>query len=85
MNLSAIKDLQLPLRSFARRIEINSDVADQLSQDLTNYICFSLQFDETTDVVDIFQRWILLRKTFKDIRIINNITSKEENMKCEDV
>ncbi|GFQ71326.1 hypothetical protein TNCT_142191 [Trichonephila clavata] len=67
----AIKGLQLPLRSFTRRIEMmNSDVADQLSEDIANYICFSLQFDESMDMVDISQRWIFIRMIFKDISVI---------------
>ncbi|GFR13573.1 hypothetical protein TNCT_117351 [Trichonephila clavata] len=69
---------------------MNSDVADELSEDITNYNCISLLLDESTDMVDIYQRWISIRMIFKDIsvidiRIINNITSKEENTKCEDV
>ncbi|GFV52470.1 uncharacterized protein TNCV_4707711 [Trichonephila clavipes] len=32
---------------------MNSDLADQLTKGITNCICFSLQFDESVDVVDM--------------------------------
>lgn len=45
--ISAIKDLQLSRRTVTRRLEImNCDLADQLTEDITNCICFSLQFYE---------------------------------------
>ncbi|GFU98887.1 uncharacterized protein TNCV_3381331 [Trichonephila clavipes] len=34
---------------------MNSNLADQLTEDITNCICFSLQFDESVDMVDISQ------------------------------
>ncbi|GFQ98186.1 uncharacterized protein TNCT_312181 [Trichonephila clavata] len=41
--ISAIKDIQLSRRTVTRRIEMmNSDLADQLTKDITNCICFSL-------------------------------------------
>ncbi|GFV53152.1 hypothetical protein TNCV_756621 [Trichonephila clavipes] len=33
----------------------NSDLANQLTKDITNCICFSLQFDESVVVIDISQ------------------------------
>ncbi|GFU79916.1 hypothetical protein TNCV_577961 [Trichonephila clavipes] len=34
---------------------MNSDLANQLTKDITNCICFSLQFDESVDVFGISQ------------------------------
>lgn len=68
--ISAIKDVQLSRRTVTRRIEImNSDLADQLTEDMTNCICFSLQFDESTDMVDTSQLCIFIRMVFKDMSV----------------
>ncbi|GFX15556.1 uncharacterized protein TNCV_3304851 [Trichonephila clavipes] len=47
----------------------NSDLADQLTEDITNCICFSLQFDESVDVIDISQPCIFVRVVFQDMSI----------------
>ncbi|GFW16885.1 uncharacterized protein TNCV_2760131 [Trichonephila clavipes] len=48
---------------------MNSDLADQLTEDITNCICFSLQFDESVDVVEISQLCIFVRMVFQDTSI----------------
>ncbi|GFU55970.1 uncharacterized protein TNCV_1557251 [Trichonephila clavipes] len=48
---------------------MNSDLADQLTKGITNCICFSLQFDESVDVVDISQSCIIVRMDFQDMSI----------------
>ncbi|GFV93565.1 hypothetical protein TNCV_1988771 [Trichonephila clavipes] len=49
---------------------MNFDVAeDQLSADITNCICLSLQLEESTDLVDISQRWIFIRMILKDMSV----------------
>ncbi|GFX42738.1 uncharacterized protein TNCV_2196951 [Trichonephila clavipes] len=48
---------------------MNSDLADQLTEDITNCICFSLQFDESVDDVDVSQLCIFVRMFFLDMSI----------------
>ncbi|GFX16668.1 hypothetical protein TNCV_24391 [Trichonephila clavipes] len=38
----------------------NSDLADQLTKNITNCNCFSLQFDDSVDVIDISQPCIFV-------------------------
>ncbi|GFV01332.1 general transcription factor II-I repeat domain-containing protein 2A [Trichonephila clavipes] len=52
---------------------MNSDLADQLTKGITNCICFSLQFDEFVDVVDISQPCIFVRMDFQDMSIKEEI------------
>ncbi|GFR01174.1 hypothetical protein TNCT_335511 [Trichonephila clavata] len=65
---------------------MNSDLADQLTEDITNCNRFSLQFDESVDVVDISQ---LCKNGFSGHeykrRIIDNITPEEKKTRGEDV
>ncbi|GFS83705.1 general transcription factor II-I repeat domain-containing 2A-like protein [Trichonephila clavipes] len=67
--ISAIKDIQLSHRTVTRRIEMNSDLANQLTKDITNCICFSLQFDESVHVIDVSQPCIFVRMVFQDMSI----------------
>ncbi|GFW92718.1 uncharacterized protein TNCV_1735111 [Trichonephila clavipes] len=48
---------------------MNSDLADQLTEDITNCICFSLQFEESVEVVDVSQFCIFVRMVFLDMSI----------------
>ncbi|GFX08803.1 general transcription factor II-I repeat domain-containing protein 2A [Trichonephila clavipes] len=48
---------------------MNSGLADQLIEDITNCIYFSLQFDESVDMVDISQLCIFVRMAFQDMSI----------------
>ncbi|GFY31663.1 hypothetical protein TNCV_4199741 [Trichonephila clavipes] len=48
---------------------MNSDLANQLTKGITNCICFSLQFDESVDVVNISQPCIFVRMDFQDMNI----------------
>ncbi|GFU93195.1 uncharacterized protein TNCV_4217211 [Trichonephila clavipes] len=48
---------------------MNSNLADQLTKGIANCICFSLQFDESVDVVDISQPCIFVRMDFQDMSI----------------
>ncbi|GFW70858.1 DUF4371 domain-containing protein [Trichonephila clavipes] len=73
--ISAIKDIQLLRRTVTRRIAMmNSDLADQLTKDITNCICFSLQFDKSGDVIDISQPCIFVRMVFQDMSIKELLT-----------
>ncbi|GFX38774.1 general transcription factor II-I repeat domain-containing 2A-like protein [Trichonephila clavipes] len=49
---------------------MNSDLDDQLTKDITNCICFSLQFDESVDVVDISQPCIFDMSIKEELLII---------------
>ncbi|GFW84139.1 uncharacterized protein TNCV_4878021 [Trichonephila clavipes] len=48
---------------------MNSDLADQLTKNITNCICFSLQLNESVDVIDISQPCIFVRVVFQYMRI----------------
>ncbi|GFW54979.1 uncharacterized protein TNCV_2785941 [Trichonephila clavipes] len=52
---------------------LNSDLADQLTNGITNCICFSLQLDKSVDVVDISQPCIFLRIDFQDMSITEEL------------
>lgn len=66
--MSAIKDVQLSRRTVTRRIEMmNLDLVEQMTEDINNSICFSLQFDESTDIIDISQLCIFIRMVFKNM------------------
>lgn len=87
--VSAIKDIQLSRRTVTRRTEMmNSDLVDQLNQDITNCICFSLQFDESTDIADISQLCIFVRMVFKDMLVkeeLLTILPLKEKTRGEDI
>lgn len=71
--MSAIKDVQLSRQSVTRRVEAMAiDLNQKLKQDIAECKYFSLQFDESTDVVDIAQLCIYIRMSFTDM------TSKED-------
>ena len=56
--IESIKDLQLSRMKVTRtrRIEkLSADVTDQLQDDINKCVAFSLQFDESTDVIDTAQ------------------------------
>ena len=68
--VSAIKSMQLSANTVMRRVEVMSnDIFLQLRSDLDNCIYFSLQLDESTDVVDTSQMAIFVRMAFSDFTI----------------
>lgn len=70
--MSAIKDIQLS-RNVTRRCEgMEENLAAQLHRDIAVCVSFSLQFDESTDSVDVAQLCIFIRMVFMDM------TTKEE-------
>lgn len=71
--MSAIQDLQLSNNTVTRRIHaISTDLQTQLKTDLEICDCFSLQFDESTDISDTAQLAVMVRMVF------SNFTVKEE-------
>jgi len=71
--MSAIKDLQLSRSTVTRRFEgMEEKLAAELERDIGRRECFSIQFDESTDSVDIAQLCVFIRMVFK------NMTVKEE-------
>ncbi|XP_067937246.1 general transcription factor II-I repeat domain-containing protein 2A-like [Watersipora subatra] len=71
--MSAIKDVQLSRSTMTRRCEeIEKNVTAQLQRDIAMCECFSLQFDESTDSVDVAQLCLFIRMMF------DNMTAKEE-------
>ena len=71
--MSAIKDMQLSRSTVTRRCEdMSEDLHSQLKKDVNSCECFSLQFDESTDMVDVAQLCIYIRMVFDDM------TAKEE-------
>ena len=67
--VTAIKDMQLSRNTVTRRCEgMAEDVESQLKKDIDACECFSLQFDESTDVVDVAQLCVFIRMVFEDMR-----------------
>lgn len=68
--LSAIKSMQLSANTVMRRVEVMSnDIFLQLRTDLDNCVYFSLQLDESTDVVETAQMAVFVRMVFSDFTI----------------
>ncbi|XP_050508156.1 general transcription factor II-I repeat domain-containing protein 2-like [Diabrotica virgifera virgifera] len=68
--VSAIKSIQLSANTVMRRVEVMSnDIFLQLRTDLDNCVYFSLQLDESTDVVDTAQMTVFVRMVFSDFTI----------------
>lgn len=66
--MSAIQDLQLSRNTVTRRCEtMSEDVEQQLRNDINTCLCFSLQFDESTDAVDVAQLCVFIRLVFHDM------------------
>jgi len=56
------RDVQLSRGTVTRRCEgMAEDVEEQLRKDVEQCQCFSLQFDESTDVVDVAQLCVFIR------------------------
>ena len=71
--LSSIKALQLSRSTVTQRCEVMAeDLTQQLWKDITDCECFSLQLDESTDVIDTSQLCIFIWMVFTDM------TAKEE-------
>uniref|UniRef100_A0A6P7F3L2 General transcription factor II-I repeat domain-containing protein 2-like n=1 Tax=Diabrotica virgifera virgifera TaxID=50390 RepID=A0A6P7F3L2_DIAVI len=68
--VSAIKSMQLSANTVMRRVEVMSnDIFLQLRTDLDNCVYFSLELDESTDVVDTAQMAVFVRMVFSDFTI----------------
>ncbi|XP_049444494.1 general transcription factor II-I repeat domain-containing protein 2-like [Epinephelus fuscoguttatus] len=66
--VAAIKDVQLSRNTVTRQCEaMTEDVEGQLKKDIDACECFSLQFDESTDTVDVAQLCVFIRMVFDDI------------------
>lgn len=66
--VKAIKDVQLSRNTTTRRCEgMAVDVEEQLRKDIDVCKCFSLQFDESTDLVDVAQLCVFIRMVFDDM------------------
>ncbi|KAL2087224.1 hypothetical protein ACEWY4_018283 [Coilia grayii] len=71
--MSSIKALQLSRNSVTRHCEMMGDnLTQQLRRDIADCECFSLQFDECTNISDTSQLCIFIRMVFGDM------TAKEE-------
>lgn len=54
--MATIKNMQLSWNTFTLQCEgMSEDVGEQLKRDINTCECFSLQFDELTDIVDMAQ------------------------------
>lgn len=74
--LSSLMDVQLSRNTVVRRRKcLTEEVSEQLDRDIRECMFFSLQFDESTDVVDTSQLCIFIRLVFKDM------STKEELLK----
>jgi len=61
----AIKEVQLSRNATIRRCEgMAVDVVEQLRKDTDACECFFLQFDESTDMVDVAQLCVFIRIIF---------------------
>lgn len=68
--MSAIKSVQLSANTVMRRVEaMSSDVTSQLKTDFDRCSYFSLQLDESTDIVDTAQLAVFVRMAFDDFEI----------------
>ena len=66
--VKAIKEVQLSRNTTTRRCEgMALDVEEQLRKDIDFCECFSLQFDESTDMVDVAQLCVFIRIVFEDM------------------
>lgn len=73
---AAINEIQLSRNTVTRRSEMMGDnVRTQLKRDIDKCVFFSLQFDESTDVIDTSQLCIFIRMVFE------NMSTKEELLK----
>ena len=64
----AIKDIQLSRSTMTRRCEgMEENLTAQLQRDIAMCECFSLQFDESTDSVDVAQLCLFMRMMFYDM------------------
>ena len=62
--------MQLSRRTVTRRIEdMNENVTRQLEDDKQSCRFFSLQFDESTDIVDTAQLIVFIRMVFCDFSV----------------
>ncbi|KAK9687519.1 hypothetical protein QE152_g36198 [Popillia japonica] len=72
--VSAVKSMQFSANIVMRRVEIMSnDIHLQLRTDSDNCVYFSLQLDESTDVVDTSQMTVFVRMVFNDFTITEDL------------
>jgi len=63
-----LKEMQISHSTTKRRCEeMAVDVEEQLRKDIDACECFSLQFDESTDMVDVAQLCVFIRIVFEDM------------------
>lgn len=66
--MQAIKDIPLSRQSVTRRVEVmGEDLQSKLKADIENCSYFSLQFDESNDIVDSAQLIVFIRMVFSDM------------------
>ncbi|XP_049331881.1 zinc finger BED domain-containing protein 5-like [Astyanax mexicanus] len=66
--MSSIHEMQLSRNTITRRCETMShDIEQQLRNYIDTCLCFSLQFDESTDAVDVAQLCVFIRMVFGDM------------------
>lgn len=66
--MQAIKDMPLSRQSVTRRVEgMGENLRNKLKMDIDNCCFFSLQFDESTDIVDTSQLIVFIRMVFSDM------------------
>ncbi len=64
--MAAIKDIQLSRNTVTWQCELKvEDVEEQLKRDISTCECFSLRFDESTDMVDVGQLCVFIRMVFE--------------------
>ena len=60
--MAAINDSQLSKNMVTRRCEgIAENLEHQLKKDMDSCECYSLQFDQSTDMVDVAQLYLFIR------------------------
>ena len=66
--MKAVNDVQMSRNTTTRRCEVMAvNVEEQLRKDIDTCECFSLQFDESTDTVDVAQLCVFIRMVFGDM------------------
>ena len=64
--MTAIKGRPLSTSTVAKRVEsLSEDVSQQIHQDFSDCECFSLQFDESVDMMDTAQLIVFVCIAFK--------------------
>ena len=65
--MTTIKGVPLGASTVSRRVEsLSDDVCQQLHQDLSDYECFSLQFDKSIYTMDVNKLIIFIHMAFEE-------------------